>query len=187
MNRDRDYIREKYKKNVEKKMYLEKPIVSGFDGCFSISEIPSGLFDNKLKNLGYVYGRNIEYEIRDLKFAIRNKYKIDLGLFYCKQLREDFGSITKVLNRLDDIPEERFRSIVEYTETIKFGFIENFINYIIDIELEIPKYQENDCSQKISFSEYIAENSKNTIICEEVKEYLSTKTKIKNFFNQLFS
>lgn len=134
-----------------------------------------------------LYDRNIEYEIRDLKFAIRNKYKIDLGLFYCKQLREDFGSITKVLNRLDDIPEERFRSIVEYTETIKFGFIENFINYINDIELEIPKYQENDCSQQINYSEYIAENLKNTIICEEVKEYFSTKTKIKNFFNQLFS
>lgn len=120
-----------------------------------------------------LYGRNIEYEIRDLKFAIRNKYKIVLGSFYCKQLREEFGSITKVLNRLDDIPEYRFRSIVEYTESIKFGFIENFINYIIDIELEIPIVNTIDFENANDF--------------EDAKENNSTKNKIKNFFKQLLS
>jgi hypothetical protein len=39
MNIDRDYIREKYKKNVEKKTYLERPIVSGFDGCFGVTTV----------------------------------------------------------------------------------------------------------------------------------------------------
>lgn len=87
MNRDRDYIREKYKKNVEKKMYLEKPIVSGFDGCFSISEIPSGLFDNKLKNLGYVfYTRVILYR------KIFKIYRKLITFFYIldKQLQKYF-------------------------------------------------------------------------------------------------
>jgi len=192
MIRDRDYLKEKFKKNIKEKVYIEKP--SGKFSLTSLITIPSDLFDNKLKNLGYVYEIGMESEIHDLKYKIYDKYKINLGLCYCRQLREEYGSTIKALNRISDIPEERFNEIIYYIGQHN-GFYtdigDDFIIYITNDNIEIPKIiiepiQYADyLTEPIYFSEYPTETLKNIEIPKDNKEEITIKTKIKNFFKQI--